>query len=421
MVTMFILHIMVAMQNIKRILILTADAGFGHRSAANAIAAAITEKYGEACTVEIVNPLDDKHVPTFLRDTQTDYDTIVKNAPKLYSLGYDISDATVPIAMIDFALILMLFDALDELLRKIRPDVVITTYPLYQGPLKVACQIRQYRIPLITVVTDLVSIHGIWFHEAADLCLVPTTTAQSLALEHGLAPEKVRLSGIPVHPRIIAETRTPAEVRAALGWRNDLITVLAVGSKRVGNLREILHILNHSALPIQTIIVTGGDDKLYEELQKTEWHMVTRLYNFVDNLPTMMHAANIIMCKAGGLIVSESLACGLPLLLVDVLPGQETGNAEYVIENEAGEWVKSPVSLLETLYHWLNYGGAQMTKRADNARQIGHPRAAYDIAAEAWFAANNPTQRHSQTWLERSRLITWLNRHNGPWKEKSST
>ncbi len=416
-----ILHIMKDMQEVKRILILTADAGFGHRSAANAIGAAIAEKYGDACAVEIVNPLNDKSVPTVLRDTQTDYDTIVKNAPKLYSLGYDISDATVPIAMIDFTLILTLFDALDDLLKKIRPHAIVTTYPLYQGPLKVACQLRQSRIPLLTVVTDLVSIHGIWFHEAADLCLVPTTAAQTLALEHGLAPEKVRLCGIPVHPRIIAETRSPAAIRAALGWRNDLITVLVVGSKRVGKLREILHLLNHSALPIQTIIVTGGDDKLYEELQKTEWHMITRLYNFVDNLPTMMHAADIIMCKAGGLIVSESLACGLPLLLVDVLPGQETGNAEYVIENEAGEWVQTPVGALETLYHWLNYGGAQMRKRAENARKIGHPRAAYDIADEAWFAANNPALRHSQNWLERSRLIAWLNRHNGPWKRNAAS
>lgn len=412
---------MMDMQDTKRILILTADAGFGHRSAANAIAAALTEKYGGACAVEIVNPLDDKRVPVFLRDSQTDYDTLIKNAPKLYSLGYDISDATVPIAMIDFALTLMLFDTLNDLLKRTRPHAIVTTYPLYQGPVKVTCQIRQYHIPLLTVVTDLISIHGLWFHEAADLCLVPTTEAQSLALDHGLAPEKVRLSGIPVHPRIVAEKRPPDEIRAELGWRNDLITVLAVGSKRVGNLRDILHILNHSALPIQTIAVTGGDAELYAELQTVDWHMPTRLYNFVDNLPTMMHAADIIMCKAGGLIVSESLACGRPLLLIDALPGQETGNAEYVIENEAGEWVKSPIKALETLYHWLNYGGAQMTKRANNARQVGHPRAAYDIASEAWLAATLPAKPDPRSLLERSRLIGWLSRHNGPWKDDITT
>ena len=92
----------------KRILILTADAGFGHRSAANAVAAALEEVYPDQCQVEISNPLDDHRTPFFLRDSQSDYDTIIRNAPELYRFGYDASDSTVPNSILESALAVLL-------------------------------------------------------------------------------------------------------------------------------------------------------------------------------------------------------------------------------------------------------------------------------------------------------------------------
>ncbi len=66
-----------------------------------------------------------------------------------------------------------------------------------------------------------------------------------------------------------------------------------------------------------------------------------------------MHAADAIICKAGGLIVTESLACGLPLLLVDILPGQEAGNAEMILQGGAGDIATTTMEVLETLSHWM--------------------------------------------------------------------
>jgi len=67
-----------------------------------------------------------------------------------------------------------------------------------------------------------------------------------------------------------------------------------------------------------------------------------------------MHAVDFVVCKAGGLIVTEALACGLPLMLIDVIEGQETGNAEFVVDNGAGDIARMPLDMLETLYHWLS-------------------------------------------------------------------
>ena len=85
----------------KRLLILTADAGFGHRSAANAVAAALAQQYGDRCEVTIINPIDDPRVSPLLRESATDYDRIVRLSPQLYQLGYDASDYMVPSAIME--------------------------------------------------------------------------------------------------------------------------------------------------------------------------------------------------------------------------------------------------------------------------------------------------------------------------------
>jgi len=388
------------MTEAKQILVLTADAGFGHRSAANAIAAALTEEYGEACIVNIVNPLEDRRVPALLRNSQSDYDKLVREMPKLYRFGYQASDATVPTALVESALTVILFEVMRDIVKRYQPDTIVTTYPLYQAPLEAVYTIRRFHIPLLTVVTDLMTVHRLWFHPAVDLCLVPTKPARQQALEAGLEAQQIRITGIPVHPRLSQESRPPAEIREELGWDPALKTALVVGSKRVGNLEEMLRALNHSGLKLQLAIVAGGNDVLYERLQGVTWHAVTHLYNFVDNMPTLMHAADCVLCKAGGLIATESLACGLPLLLIDVLPGQEIGNAQYVIEGGAGERAGNAVDVLEVLFHWLMNEGARLAERAQCARDLGRPRAAYEIAALAWTAA----ERDSQAITRRSRL-----------------
>jgi 1,2-diacylglycerol 3-beta-galactosyltransferase len=405
----------------KHILILTADAGFGHRSAANAIAAALRESHGNDCVVEIVNLLEDDRVPAFLRHSQADYDRIVRDMPDLYKFGYEASDAAVPSMMVESALTVMLFEVMDDLVRRHQPDAVVTTYPLYQSPLSAVYTIRRRHIPLLTVVTDLVTVHRLWFHETADLCLVPTQKVRDLALALGLSAGNVRIVGIPVHPNLAQESRDPTVIRAELGWRSDLTTVLAVGSKRVGHLNDVLAVLNHSGLPLQLAIVAGGDDELYHQLESTEWHAVTHLYNFVRNMPILMHAADCLICKAGGLIVTEALACGLPLLLIDVLPGQETGNANYVIEGGAGELAQTPMAALEIIYHWLDRGQALLTERAQSARRLGRPRAAYEVAEQVWAAAERgPCDRAGHHIAMRSKLIELLSRVGIPVERQAS-
>jgi 1,2-diacylglycerol 3-beta-galactosyltransferase len=382
-----------------RVLILTSDAGMGHRHAAEAIVAALRDRYGSKCQVEIVNPLEDARAPAALRqrqgtaDTDKDhslmvpYDQIVQNVPELYKFGYEASDGKVQIAVIQSVLTVLLYSVMRDLVREHQPDVIVSTHPIYLAPLRAVHGVGKSRIPVLTVVTDLVSVHGLWLDDVSDLLCVPTHKVYELALKSGLAPQNLKITGIPVHPDIAREKRDRAAIREELGWRPDLTTLLAVGGKRVEHLGGILKVLNHSGLAIQLAIVAGHDEELYRELQKVTWHPATHLYGFVDNMPALMHASDLIVCKAGGLIVTESLACSLPLLLIDVLPGQEVGNAEYVLAGGAGERAEDPFAVLEILYHWLDEEGALLAQCAENARELGKPCAAYRVAEEVWRMA----------------------------------
>jgi len=51
------------------------------------------------------------------------------------------------------------------------------------------------------------------------------------------------------------------------------------------------------------------------------------LYGYVSAMPGFIAASDAGICTAGGLTEAESLANGLPIILLDALSGQEEGNA----------------------------------------------------------------------------------------------
>ncbi|MBI4927182.1 MAG: glycosyltransferase [Anaerolineae bacterium] len=403
----------------KRALILTADAGFGHRSAAKAIARAFEERYRDVFEVEVINPLDDRRAPAIIRDAQQDYDRLVREAPSLYKLGFEASDTTVANVLFEAGLTVLLYELMRDMVSKKKPDVIVSTYPLYQEPLDAVFTIRDMLIPVLCVVTDLETVHRVWFNKSVTKFLVPTETVRDMALKFGLSESQVHITGIPVNPALATDQRSKAEIRRSLGWRSDVPTVLAVGSKRVDRLPETLNILNHYGAPIQVAVVAGKDEELYRELQAVEWHQPVHLYEFVENVPEMMRAADFLICKAGGLVVTEALAAGCPLMLIDMIPGQETGNADHVVRNAAGVIARSDAAVLETLTHWLKDECALLSQTAENARKAGKPNAAFDVVDLAYQTTQQPmTQNRLFT---RSALIEMFNRNQVRWRDSKET
>ncbi|MBI9049651.1 MAG: hypothetical protein JEZ00_09545 [Anaerolineaceae bacterium] len=396
----------------KKVLIFTVDAGYGHRSAANAIQEALEIRYGNECEVLISNPLEDERTPTFLRETQYDYDKIVNNMPDLYRVAFAISDAKVTTALTESVVTVLIFEGMRDIIRSVQPDVIISTYPLYQVPTHIVKTVYGLDIPYYTVITDLASIHQFWFSDLVQGCMVANDIVYQKAIQNRMTPEKLHITGIPVHPSITMEKRSKQQLRIELGLNPDLPTFLFVGSKRVERLEETIHIFNHYGKEMQMIVACGNNRELYDSLSENEWHQPHLLYDFVDNMPELMNASDAIICKAGGLITTESLASGLPIMITEVIPGQETGNAKLIEENEAGFWVHDTLGTLEALHHWMKDDRALMKMHAQNAKKIGKGDAAFTIAD---FIMQAPPVTKTERKIPTPKLVEWFANNHINW------
>ena len=381
----------------KKFLILTADAGFGHRSASNAVVKALEVLYGNQCECKIVNPAYEHSAPIFLRKPQLNYDKTVKNEA-FYNFTYQISDKKFTAIIVNEAVAVFLYQTMFRLIMDYQPDAILSTYFFYPTPIKTILDVLHFRIPCFTIVTDLANVHKFWFQQSKEILFVPTEGVRREAIAFGFPENKIYVSGIPVSPSIFLEQRSKKEIRKDLGWNPDLKTILIVSSRRVNHILERVEMIDASELPIQLIVVTGGDDSAFLELKQRQWRHAIHVYNYVENVPEMMRAADILISKAGGLIISEGLACGLPILLIDALPGQETGNVSFVCQNRVGVRVNSTQEMLETLQSWFSNQEALLKEYSQNAAKIGKPDAALKIAKIAWDSAQKNTLQSSNKY-----------------------
>lgn len=390
-------------ENMKKVLILTADAGFGHRSAANAIAEALQNQNFLDVEVKVQNLLNDPKTPALLRNSQYDYDKLIRDSPKLYEFGYESSDKPFPSQLAQIGLSALLFKSFSNEIDDYRPDIIVNTYPLYHSPAQTwylineaswtsdeiakfipQSAISKYsfqgkHIPFITIITDFASVHLLWMSLLPDAYCVATELMREQVIRNGLSPEKVFCTGIPVKPIFSSETRSKAELRNYFDLNPEKTTILAIGSKRVTNLFENLMAINHSGFELQLIMVAGGDEKLFNTMKNTKWNFPVKIFNFTQELPEMMLASDFVVTKAGGLVTSEALAAGLPMILIDVLPGQEEGNANFVQNNGAGIVVSDPIKTMETITLWLRNNQIRLKTAAENARRIGRPDSSSQI------------------------------------------
>ena len=265
----------------KRFLILTGDAGFGHRSAARSVAAALKAQHPGSAEVHIINPVTERQAPSFLRQTQVNYDQTVLKNPDWYRFTYDISDNRAASSLVESVLTVMLFRNMQQLLAEFEPHAILTTINLFNAPLGSVLHLLQKPIPFFTVVTDLADVHKMWFQASPDRIFVATEAVREQALQTGIAAHKVNVSGIPVDPRLAepADQKEKAQLRLSLGLQPDLPTLLFVGSRRVAGIYECLEALQGCSRPVQVLLAAGGNEALCQPtvLRPGTTHCITRI------------------------------------------------------------------------------------------------------------------------------------------------
>lgn len=381
----------------KRVLILMSDTGGGHRAAAEAIRDALYLKQGEnAVKVELVDvfrdysPVPFKYMPEF-------YPWWINRSKSSWGVGYNISNTRRRAKILSQGMYVTLESGLKRMLREHPADVVVSVHSVLTHPAMSALLSFEQRPPFIVVVTDLVSTHHFWYDKNCERCLVPTEAAYERGLKSGLSPEQMRVTGLPVHYRFAEGLTDKASARQSLGWDPNLPAVLMVGGgEGMGPIYQTARAINGRRLKCQLIIIAGHNKSLKENLEACYWNQPTKVYPFVRNMPTLMAAADILVTKAGPATISEACIAGVPMIIYDAIPGQETGNVDFVTENQAGIFAPSPYGVADALSAWLAEGAAGLKRRSENARRLARPDAVFEISEEVWQYAHYgmiPTNR----------------------------
>jgi 1,2-diacylglycerol 3-beta-galactosyltransferase len=371
----------------KRVLLLFSDTGGGHRAAAEAIRDALILKHGDAVRVELVDvfrsysPFPFKYMPEL-------YPIIINRGKTPWGISYRWTNTRGRAKLISHGMYASIEKGLKRMLREHPADVVVCVHSLLTRPSLHAFTQLEKRPPFIVVVTDLVSTHMFWYDKRTEMCLVPTHDAYIHGVESGLHPNQMRVTGLPVHPSFAKGLKDKASAREELGWDPELPAILLVGGgEGMGPLYKVARAINDEKLKCQVIVIAGRNKELKDQLEACDWNQPTRVYPFVTNMSLLMGAADVLVTKAGPATISEACIAGLPQILYDAIPGQETGNVDFVVENEAGVFAPSAQAVTTALREWLTEDGAEMKRRSENARRISHPDAVWDIAEEVWHYA----------------------------------
>ncbi len=263
------------------------------------------------------------------------------------------------------------------------PDVVLSVHPLLNHV--TASLIRHGGRPrgLMTVVTDLVDIHRGWACRDADVVVVPTAEARLAMLRRRVPAVRVRQLGMPVDLRFRpAEPGERVAIRRRLGLDERRPTVLlAGGGEGSGGLLGQVRTLAETPRPWQVIAVCGRNERLRRRLLAQQYATPLLALGFVDDMPDLMRASDLVVGKAGPGAIAEALATGLPLVLTSYLPGQEHGNVRFVIEARVGRYAPRPGRLVAAVTELLSADGEAYRATAAHAAVLGRPRCALDIAS----------------------------------------
>ena len=358
------------------ILFLFSDTGGGHRSSTEAIIEALKLEFDERITTQMVDIFLDA-APRPLNYAPRMYPYMVR-MPEVWGLGYRISDGERSSKLIVKGAYPYVRRKLRKVINRFPADMIVSVHPLANEPFLHALGIK--RPPFITVVTDLITGHNLWYHRGVDLCVVPTAAAYQHALLAGLRPEQVKIIGLPVADRFCQPSGDKNQLRQMLGWTQDGLVVLLVGGgEGMGPLEKTAVAIAEANLPITLVVVAGRNVELKQRLNARQWPMKTLIYGFVHEMPDFMRAADILVTKAGPSTISEALNAGLPLILYSRLPGQEDGNVDYVLSEGVGLWAPKPSYIVSALHAWITHP-RQLELAAEACREAARPEAAREIA-----------------------------------------
>jgi len=341
-----------------------------------------------SCAVTVADPLITQG-PRVVRRLASLYSPVIQRSRATWGAVYHTSNTRPTFAAIRAVFGPGVRKVVGELIRENDPDVILSVHPLLNHISHQAIQRSGRARGLMTVITDLVDFHRGWTFSQADLVIAPTEDARRVALRRRVPSDRVKLLGLPVDLRF----RPPAPgekhaLRRRFGLDESRFTVLVVGGAAgVGGLTNQVRALGQEAHGWQLIAVCGKNEKLRRRLIEEDLATPTLVLGFVENMPELMRACDVVVTKAGPGAIAEALATGLPVIITSYLPGQESPNVDFVVESGFGVYAPHANEIFDEI-RVLAEGGPTWQKMSQRAKEMSRPYASSDIARECLLLAD---------------------------------
>jgi processive 1,2-diacylglycerol beta-glucosyltransferase len=373
------------MEDSQRVLLISVRAGAGHMRAAQAIEEALRGRFPQ---VEVRNIEALAYTNAAYRRSFTGgYERLSRDLPSVWGLIY----AQLEKKPVDSKTkkLTQLFDRMNirpilKVIREFAPQRIVCTHYLPAEILAARRRKGKLGAWLSVVLTDY-DIHTMWIQPGVDQYFVATEEMEYALRAKGVGDATVSATGIPVMP-VFARTRDADKgaLRTRLGLRPDLpVVIVAASGFGAVKADETLAMLARAIDCVQFLAIAGRSAELGSQSERVaQSHPGTVVpYGFVENMHELMAAADFMVTKSGGLTSSECLAMGLPMVIVNPIPGQEERNADFLLESGVALKANSPAHLVFKV-HTLLTDGELLARMKRAALRVARPAAAYDIAEQ---------------------------------------
>lgn len=359
----------------KKILILTASFGDGHNAAANNLRDAL-ELITEDARVEVLDLFESTcgNLNTLLKQT---YQGLVRYAPTVWSRVFSIFDNP---ALFRRQMDTMgkLRNSLEAVLRDSEPEVVVSCYPVYAHLIaEIYKEYPHYPFELITVITDSISVCSAWYRAHSDIFIVANEPTAKVLAKAGIAEHRVKALGFPVSPLFAQETRPELGAPAKHKPLKVLYVINTGKSKGGKHIERLLEIDD-----LELTITVGRDASLKAKLadRLRKYGSRVRLYGWTNQMPKLLMSNHLVIGKAGGAMVQEAIAARCPMIINQVIPGQEEGNARLLRELNVGEVVERKKDVKAIVERVSANHARQWHAWRDNLQRVSRPDAAIRLA-----------------------------------------
>ena len=377
------------MEAMKKVLILTASFGDGHNAAAHNLRAAI-ELITDDAKVEVLDLFESTYgtLNTLLKQT---YQGLVRYAPTVWSGVFSIFDSPVLFRR-QMDTMGKLRRALSTVLHETEPDVVVSTYPVYAHliqDLYSAHAERPFRF--ITVVTDSISVCSAWFRAPSDLLIVANEPTAKVITDAGVSADLVKVLGFPVSPAFAREQPPPMTAPLTKD-RRKVLYVINTGKAKAGkSIERLLKIDN-----LELTITVGRDAALKAKLaERLRDHADrARVFGWTNQMPRLLMSHHLVVGKAGGALVQEAIAAHCPMIINQVIPGQEEGNARLIQNQGLGAIASDSKDLRRLVEKAFAHQSSRWLEWKANLQRVSRPDAALQIAELILEEARGATAPH---------------------------